>query len=464
MMRTMIALAPTGVDPRLPRTREAIAPTSAKPRPVNGNARDGTASAHHVRTTPPHVVIVGAGFGGLAAAQALARADVRVTIIDRRNHHLFQPLLYQVATAGLQPADITQPVRAVLRRQRHTQVHRDKVVGVDAKRRVVKLRKREISYDYLVLATGARHSYFGRDEWAERAPGLKSLEDATAIRRTILEAFEKAEFEDDPERRRRLLTFVLIGAGPTGVEMAGAIAELARKALASDFRTIDPSSARIVLVDAGPRPLAAFPARLGDEARRNLQDLGVEVRSNIRVNRIDDDGVQVGDEFIPAETIIWSAGVVASPAAQWLGVAADNAGRVQVGPDCSVPSRPEVFVIGDTAHYADAESGRPLPGVAPVAKQQGDFVGRLIGSLVKGRTERPRFRYRDWGSMATIGRSLAVCRFGRLQVIGTPAWLLWGAVHVLFLAGFRNRFAVAGSWLWAYVTFQRGVRLITGER
>jgi NADH dehydrogenase len=410
------------------------------------------------------VVIVGAGFGGLAAARALAGAPVRVTVIDRRNHHLFQPLLYQVATAGLSPADIAQPVRSVLKGQANAQVLLDKVIGIDAARRVVQLRKREMAYDYLVLATGARHSYFGRDEWADRAPGLKSLEDATAIRRTILEAFEKAEFEDDEPRRRRLLTFVLIGAGPTGVEMAGAIAELARKALASDFRTIDPASARIVLVDAGPRPLAAFPARLGDEVRRNLHDLGVDVRSNIRVERIDDEGVQVGEEFIPAETIIWSAGVTASPAAQWLGVTADRAGRVVVGPDCSVPGRPEVFAIGDTAAFTEPGSDRPLPGVAPVAKQQGSHVGRVIGALARGRTARARFVYRDWGSMATIGRSLAVCRFGRLQVTGTPAWFLWGAVHVLFLAGFRNRLAVASNWMWAYVTFQRGARLITGDR
>ncbi|MGH6719548.1 MAG: NAD(P)/FAD-dependent oxidoreductase [Alphaproteobacteria bacterium] len=408
--------------------------------------------------------MVGAGFGGLAAARALAGAPVRVTVIDRRNHHLFQPLLYQVATAGLSPADIAQPVRAVLRGQRNTQVLLDKVLGIDADRRVVILRKREIAYDYLVIATGSRHSYFGRDEWAGRAPGLKSLEDATAIRRTILEAFEKAEYEDDPARRRRLLTFVMVGAGPTGVEMAGAIAELARKALASDFRTIDPASARIVLIDAGPRPLAAFPARLGDQARKDLAHLGVEVRSNVRVNHIDDDGVRIGDTDIEAETIIWCAGVIASPAAQWLGVEADGAGRVKVGPDCAVPGRPEVFVIGDTAACLESKTGRALPGVAPVAKQQGAYVGRLIGEGVRGRTKRPPFRYSDWGSMATIGRSLAVCRFGRLQVIGLPAWLLWGVVHVLFLAGFRNRLAVASNWMWAYVTFQRGARLITGDR
>jgi NADH dehydrogenase len=407
---------------------------------------------------------VGAGFGGLAAARALAHAPVRVTVIDRRNHHLFQPLLYQVATAGLSPADIAQPVRSVLKGQKNTQVLLDKVTGIDAERRVVRLRKREVAYDYLVLATGARHSYFGRDEWADRAPGLKSLEDATAIRRTILEAFEKAEYEDDPERRRRLLTFVLVGAGPTGVEMAGAIAELARKALAADFRTIDPASARIVLIDAGPRPLAAFPARLGEEAKRDLTALGVEVRSNERVTRIDEDGVALGAAFIPAETIIWSAGVVASPAAEWLGAEADNAGRVKVGPDCSVPGRPEVFVIGDTAHFASGPDARPLPGVAPVAKQQGGHVGGLIAKLARGHTARSAFRYRDWGAMATIGRSCAVCRFGRLQVTGTPAWLLWGAVHVLFLAGFRNRLAVASNWMWAYVTFDRGARLITGDR
>jgi len=412
----------------------------------------------------PHVVIVGAGFGGLAAARALAGAPVRVTVIDRRNHHLFQPLLYQVATAGLSPADIAQPVRAVLKGQRNTQVLLDKVVGIDTAARTVRLRHRAIAYDHLVLATGARHSYFGRDEWAARAPGLKSLEDATAIRRTILEAFEKAEFEDDPERRRRLLTFVLIGGGPTGVEMAGAIAELARKALAADFRTIDPASARIVLVEAGDRPLAAFPARLGEEARRNLEALGVEVRAGTRVTRIDEEGVMVGNEKVPAETIVWSAGVVASPAARWLGVEADRAGRVVVGPDCAVPGLPGVYAIGDTACWVDPASGRPLPGVAPVAKQQGAFVGRLIARRAAGDGRPARFRYRDLGSMATVGRKLAVCRFGAVQVTGLPAWLLWGAIHVLFLTGFRNRLAVASNWMWAYLTFQRGARLITGER
>jgi NADH dehydrogenase len=411
----------------------------------------------------PHVVIVGAGFGGLACARALARAPVRVTVIDRRNHHLFQPLLYQVATAGLSPADIAQPVRAVLSGQTNAQVLLDKVVGVDAAARVVRLRKRTIPYDWLVLATGARHSYFGRDDWAERAPGLKSLEDATALRRTILESFEKAEFEEDEARRRRLLTFVLIGGGPTGVEMAGAIAELARKALVRDFRTIDPTSARIVLVEAGPRPLAAFPARLSEEARRALAAMGVEVRTGFRVAHIDEEGVVVGNETIAAETVIWSAGVLASAAAEWLGAPADPAGRIKVGPDCSVPGNPEIFAIGDTACFVD-EGGRQLPGVAPVAKQQGGHVGRLIARAATGDARRTPFRYRDWGSMATIGRSLAVCRFGRLQVTGLPAWLLWSLIHVLFLAGLRNRLAVAFTWMWAYVTFQRGARLITGER
>ena len=319
-------------------------------------------------TDRPHVVIVGAGFGGLSAARALADANVRVTVIDRRNHHLFQPLLYQVATAGLSPADIAQPVRVVLCRQLNTQVLLDKVVGIDATARVVQLRKRALHYDYLVLATGARHSYFGRDEWAPRAPGLKSLEDATALRRIILEAFEKAEYEDDEKRSQRLLTFILIGGGPTGVEMAGAIAELAKKALATDFRTIDPASARVILVEAGPRPLASFPERLSEEARRSLQAMGVEVRTGIRVNQIDEEGVQIGDEKVAAETVIWSAGVLASPAAEWLGVESDRAGRVKVGADCSVPGYPNVFAIGDTACWVDPASGRQVPGVAPVAK------------------------------------------------------------------------------------------------
>jgi NADH dehydrogenase len=412
---------------------------------------------------PRHrVVIIGAGFAGLAAAQALAKARADVTVIDRHNYHLFQPLLYQVATAGLSPADIATPIRAILRAQRNATVLLGRVSGIDKAMRVVEMEDRRIAYDTLIVATGARHAYFGHDDWEGVAPGLKKIEDATTLRRKILLAFERAENAADAAERRRLLNFVVIGAGPTGVELAGAIAELAKVALAMDFRNIDPREARIVLIEAGPRVLASFPESLSVFAKAALERLGVEVRLGRAVTACDASGVVLGDDRIETRTIIWAAGVAASPAARWLAAEKDRAGRVVVGSDLSLPGHREVFVIGDTAAVVGAD-GKPLPGIAPVAKQQGAYVGKLIAARLAGRADPPLFRYRHYGNLATIGRKVAVADFGRIRLGGRLAWLLWGLVHVLFLIGFRNRIAVLLDWLWAYVTFQRGSRLITGS-
>jgi len=409
----------------------------------------------------PHIVIVGAGFGGLSAALRLAGADADVTVIDRRNYHLFQPLLYQVATAGLSPAQIASPIRAILRRAPNVRVVLGKVNGIDKQRRVVLVEDSCIAYDQLVVATGARHSYFGHDDWEGAAPGLKKIDDATGIRRRILAAFEEAEQASEPQARRRFLTFVVIGGGPTGVEMAGAIAELAHVALRHDFRSIDPADARIVLVESGPRVLAAFPPMLSEAARRSLEGLQVEVRVGRPVTRCDATGVTIGEEPLEAATIVWAAGVMASAAAQWLNVEKDRIGRVMVGPDLAVPGHPEIFVIGDTAHVV-GDDGRPLPGLAPVAKQQGAYVARVLRAQLSGRAAPESFRYRNLGTMATIGRRAAVADFGWLRLDGTLAWLLWGLIHVSFLVGFRNRLVVILDWLWSYVTFQSGARLITG--
>ena len=408
----------------------------------------------------PRVVIVGGGFGGLSAAKALAKQPFDVTLIDRNNHHLFQPLLYQVATAGLSPADIASPIRGIIGSQRNTTVMLAEVSGVDTARKEVIADGRRVAYDYLVLATGARHAYFGHDDWAAFAPGLKTIDDATYLRRRILLAFERAENETDAEERRRLMTFVVIGGGPTGVEMAGAIAELAKRALAADFRSIDPRGARIILVEAAPRVLTPFTETLSDTARRSLEQLGVEVRLGAAVTDCSCEGVRLGGDFIPARTIIWAAGVMASPAGRWLGAETDRAGRVKVRADLSVPGHPDVFVIGDTA-AATAPDGSMLPGVAPVAKQQGQYVARALVARSKGRTAEA-FRYRDYGLLATIGRSRAVAQLGGLHISGFLAWVLWSVAHVYFLIGFRNRFVVALNWAWSYITFQRGSRLITG--
>lgn len=409
----------------------------------------------------PHVVIIGAGFAGLSVAKAFAKAPVHVTLIDRRNYHLFQPLLYQVATAGLSPADIAVPIRSILSRQRNAIVVLARVMAIDTATRIVSTDVKQIPYDILVVATGARHAYFGHDEWESVALGLKKIEDATDIRRQILLSFELAENTGNPAERRRLLNFVIVGGGPAGVELAGAIAELARKALACDFRHIDPRQARVILIEAGPRLLASFPEKLSAAARRALQRLGVEVRVGQRVMQCDAGGVVVAGERIEARTILWAAGVAASPAAKWLQAEADRAGRVLVGPDLKLPGHPEIFVIGDTAAVVDG-NGKPLPGVASVAKQQGLYVARVVRARFKGVSSAPLFHYRDYGNLATVGRKIAVADFGFLRLSGHLAWWLWGVVHIFLLVGYRNRIAITLNWLWAYFTFQRGSRLITG--
>jgi NADH dehydrogenase len=408
----------------------------------------------------PRVVIVGAGFGGLEAARGLRSAPVRVTVVDRRNHHLFQPLLYQVATAALNPSDISAPIRHVLRRQRNTEVILGAVASVDPARRAVRLEDgAELPYDFLVLATGATHSYFGRDDWAPLAPGLKTVEDAVEIRRRVLLAFERAERERDERRRQALLAFVVVGAGPTGVELAGALAEIASRTLAADFRHIRPESARVVLLEAAPRVLPTYPEKLSEAARAQLARLGVEVRTGARVTDIDEGGVSVGGERIEAATVLWAAGVAASPLARSLGAPLDRAGRVRVNPDLTVPGHPELFVIGDLA-AVEREDGTLVPGLAPAAIQEGRHAARAIARSLRG--EAPaRFHYRDKGVLATIGRAAAVARIGRLQFSGLLAWLAWLFVHILFLIGFRNRVAVILQWAWSYLTFKRGARLIT---
>lgn len=408
----------------------------------------------------PRIVIVGAGFGGLSAAKALARELVDVTVVDHHNYHLFQPLLYQVATAGLSPADIASPIRSILRDQKNATVVLSKVMGIDVAAKDVLAEGLRIPFDYLVIATGAEHAYFGHDDWAPFAPGLKTIDDATDLRRRILLAFERAETEPDAEERRRLLNFVVVGGGPTGVEMAGAIAELAQRALAMDFRAIDPRMARIILVEAGPRLLAPFDPKLSEKARRSLEQLGVEVRLGAGVTDCNDEMVSIGPERIETRTIVWAAGVKSSPAGAWLHAETDPAGRVKVEADLSVPGHKDIFVIGDAASVRGPD-GKPLPGVAPVAKQQGQYVAALLRARIEGKPE-PSFRYKDFGSLATIGRKRAVAQFGRFKVSGFLAWLLWSVAHIYFLIGFRNRLAVAMNWAWNYVTFQRGTRLITG--
>lgn len=409
----------------------------------------------------PRVVIVGAGFGGLTCAAALARARVAVTLIDRHNYHLFQPLLYQVATASLSPGDIATPVRGLFRSHFNVRVLLGEVSGVDTVRREVFAGGGRLPYDYLVLATGAAHSYFGRDEWAPFAPGLKRIEDATEVRRRLLCAFERAEATDDAGERAALLTFAIVGGGPTGVELAGALAELARRGMDKDFRRFDPASARILLIQAGSRLLPTFPEDLSAQTRSALEGLGVEVLLDSRVERIDDSGVTIAGRHIPARTVLWAAGVVASPAARWLGVPADSAGRVKVGPDLSVPGLPDVFVVGDTA-ASTAWNGQPVPGLAPAAKQGGAYVARVIRDCIEGRPARRPFAYRHLGSLATIGRKAAVVDFGFVRLRGALAWWLWGAVHVAFLVDLRSRVSVMFDWIWAYLTLRSGTRLITG--
>jgi NADH:ubiquinone reductase (H+-translocating) len=411
---------------------------------------------------PAHqrVVIIGGGFGGLNAAQRLARSRVDVTLIDQHNYHLFQPLLYQVATAALSPANIAAPIRGMLRSQANATVLLGRVTAIDLAARTVTFGSHRLGYDQLIIATGARHSYFGHDEWEKVAPGLKTIDDATAMRRRILLAFERAEDTDDPAERNRLLRFVVIGGGPTGVELAGAIAELARAALARDFRRIDPKEAHIVLIEAGPRLLPSFPPRLSAIAADALRRLGVDILLGRAVTQCDTEGAVIGDERIESRTLLWAAGVTASAAGNWLQAERDRAGRVIVAPDLTLPGHPDVFVIGDTAHAA-GPSG-PLPGVAPVAKQQGIYVARVIAARIAAKPPPPAFRYRNYGNLATIGRRDAIADFGWIRFWGRPGWLLWSVVHIYFLIGFRRRVLVALEWFWAYVTYQRGARLITG--
>ncbi len=410
--------------------------------------------------TLAHVVIVGGGFGGLYAARALARRPVRVTLLDRRNHHLFQPLLYQVATAALNPADIAVPLRSILRRAANITVLLADVARVDLADRRIVLDRGEIGYDALVLAAGASHSYFGHDDWEVFAPGLKTLEDALEIRRRVLLAYEAAERERDGAEQRALLTSVVVGGGPTGVELAGALGEISRQTIARDFRLIDPTKARIILLEGGPRILATFPESLSRRAEDALRRLGVEVRTQAIVTRVTADAVWLGGEQIRARTVLWAAGVAAAPLARTLGVPLDRSGRVLVEPDLSIPDHPEAFAIGDMCaflHQTDA----PLPGVAPVAIQQGRVVADNVLRRLRGQPTRP-FRYRDKGNMATIGRAAAVAVLGRLELSGLLAWLVWLLVHIMFLIGFRNRFLVLFEWAWAYLTWHRGARLITG--
>jgi NADH dehydrogenase len=408
----------------------------------------------------PRVVIVGGGFGGLEAAKALAGAPVEVTVVDRQNHHCFQPLLYQVATAALSPAEVAWPIRGILSGQGNARVVMAEVSGVDLERGAVATAAGAFGYDVLVLATGATHAYFGHDAWSRVAPGLKRIEDATDIRRRILTAFERAEVAQDPDARAALMTFVVVGGGPTGVEMAGAIADVARHALPPDFRNIDPAQARVILIEAGPRLLPAFPERLSAYARRTLTRMGVEVRTGAPVSDIDAAGVRIDGERIGSGVVIWAAGVRASPAGAWLGAAQDGAGRVLVEPDLSVPGHPEVFVIGDAAAVS-GPNGRPVPGIGPAAKQMGRYVGDRIAALARGRPAPGPFVYRHQGDLATLGRKAAIVKLGPLALTGFAAWAFWSLAHVYFLIGLRNRVAVASSWLWDYVTFGRRARLIT---
>ncbi|HXO32433.1 MAG TPA: NAD(P)/FAD-dependent oxidoreductase [Candidatus Acidoferrales bacterium] len=414
----------------------------------------------------PRIVIVGGGFGGLAAARALRNAPAEVIVIDRTNHHLFQPLLYQVATSVLTPGQIASPIRGILGKQRNTTVILGEVTGVDKDQKYVLVRDADregvrLPYDYLILATGVTHSYFGHNEFEQFAPGLKSLADAVAIRNKILQAFEQAEAEEDPSRHRELLTFVLVGAGPTGVEMAGAIAIMVRSTLKTEFRRIDPAAARILLVDMAPRVLPPFSEELSSAAKQRLESLGVEIRLGHSVDQIDADGVVVAGERIASKTVIWTAGVSPSQAGKWLGVQTDRAGRVRVEKDLTIPGHPEILVVGDTASLD--QNGKPLPGVAQVAMQQGRYAGKLIQGRLRGRPDQQPFSYFDKGSMAVVGKGFAVLQAGKIQLSGFPAWLAWAAVHLEFLAQSSLRVSVFVQWVWTYVTGQRGSRLIVNH-
>jgi NADH dehydrogenase len=407
------------------------------------------------------VVIVGSGFGGLNAARALARQGVQLTIVDRKNHHTFQPLLYQVATAGLSPGEIAEPIRSIFHGDTNVTCLLEEVEDFDLARRLVRTGEQELPYDYLIVAAGATHAYFGHDEWEPYAPGLKTIEDALEIRRRVLLAFELAERQAVSGASTEPLNFVIVGAGPTGVELAGTLAEITRHVLAQEFRSIDPSRARILLLEGGPRVLPAYPEDLSRSAEEQLRHLGVEVRTNTMVTKIEPGAVRIGDTRIVAPVILWAAGVAASPLGKKLGAACDRAGRVEVRPDLSIPGHPEVFVIGDLATLKD-ENGKPLPGVAPVAMQEGRFVAKTIERDLEGQP-RENFKYWDKGSLATIGRAAAVAQFGKIHISGFIAWLAWLFVHIFFLIGFQNRILVFIQWAWSYLTYERGARLITGS-
>ncbi|MCX2696764.1 MULTISPECIES: NAD(P)/FAD-dependent oxidoreductase [Ochrobactrum] len=412
-------------------------------------------------TDTPHILVVGAGFGGLQLIHDLKGANVRITLVDQRNHHLFQPLLYQVATTILATSEIAWPIRHLFRDRKDVTTLLATVVDVDTSNKQVKLEDGStLDYDTLVLATGARHAYFGNDRWEKLAPGLKALEDATTIRRRLLLAFERAERETDFAKRRALLTFSVVGGGPTGVELAGIIGELAKHTMWPEFRNIDTREARILLIEAGPRILSAFPEDLSSYAQNALKKIGVEVRLGMPVKEITEDGVTVGDEFIPCKTAIWAAGVAASPAAAWLGVESDRAGRARVLADLTVPGHEDVFVIGDTA-WVEGQDGKPVPGIAPAAKQQGAYVAKVLRSRISGQTAPAPFRYRHQGNLATIGRGAAVVDMGRIKLKGALAWWVWGIAHIFFLIGTRSRAAVAWSWLWTFISGQHSARLIT---
>lgn len=412
------------------------------------------------KSTRPQVIIIGGGFAGLEAARALAHAPVDIILLDRQNHHCFQPLLYQVATAALSPADVAWPIRFILRQQANVRIFLAQVSGIDPIARVVHAGALKVPYDYLVIASGVTHSYFGHDEWAKAAPGLKSIEDARDIRARFLLAFERAEIAETESERHNLLTFVIVGGGPTGVEMAGAMVEVAKKTLQDDFRRVDPRMSRIVLIEAGPRILPALPENLSRYAQASLERMGVEVLTSTKVTGCDDHGVSLGDKRIDASTIVWAAGVVASPASQWIGAEHDRAGRILVEPDLSVPGRANIFIAGDLAAVRD-EAGHAVPGIAPAAKQMGRYAGRVIAARVTGRAEPRPFRYRHYGDLATIGRKAAVVKLGRFELTGFLGWWFWGVAHIYFLIGLRNRFVVALTWLWSYLTFRRGARLIS---
>jgi NADH:ubiquinone reductase (H+-translocating) len=462
VLPTLLRSYPTG---QARREEKRPLPASTTRPPLRGvrlsTLKNVEAASTNLPAVMPRVVIVGAGFGGLQAARALRNAPVHVSVVDRQNHHLFQPLLYWVATAGLSPADICSPIRGILSKQKNAEVLMEEVTGVDVQEQRVLMGDRSVPYDYLVLATGAHDNYFGHPEWEHNAPGLKSIVDAISLRRKILLSFEAAEMETDPEKVKALLTFVLVGAGPTGVEMAGAIAELAHKALASDFRHIDTRMTRIILIEAAPRILAAFPESLARKTQKKLISMGVEVLTGTPVTDLDEHGVVIDGERINAATIIWGAGVSASPAGKWLGAEVDRAGRVKVSSDLSVPGHANVFVLGDTA--SAMQNGKALPGVAQVAIQGGQYVASVITHRVKGKELNKPFHYRDKGNLATVGRSYAILEIGKIRLTGYYAWLLWLAVHIYFLVGFRNRLVAIFQWAWTYFTYARGARLITFE-